>query len=185
MELESGIDPSVLQLELQTPTGALAPDSELLDEVPVAGLVHALQVVEEVAAVLDLAQQAVTRAVVLLVRLEMLGEGLDLLRENRDLDFAGSRITVMTLVFVLDGGLVDLHGILFFLFLCSANREAVTKQGLRFHSKAPAPGINLLRQSQIRAVLYQKCRLPCNTHSRPHCTRSVNTACAVLTDLGI
>lgn len=50
-----------------------------------------------------------TRAVVLLVSLEVSGESFDLLRENSDLNFARSGITVMALIFVTDGGFVELH----------------------------------------------------------------------------
>lgn len=50
-----------------------------------------------------------TRAVVLLVSLEVSGESLDLLRENSDLNFARSGVTVMALIFVTDGGFVELH----------------------------------------------------------------------------
>ena len=100
----------------------LAADAELLDELAVARLVLALEVVEELAAVLHLAKEAVARGVVLLVRLEVGGELLDLLREDRDLHFAGPRVAVVTLEFALDDGLVDVHFLL--LFLDSANREA-------------------------------------------------------------
>jgi hypothetical protein len=55
---------------------------------------------------------------VLLVRLEVGGERLDLLRENRDLDFGGTRVAVVTLEFGLDGGLVDLHFIYSFSLFC-------------------------------------------------------------------
>ena len=87
----------------------LAAEAETLDELLVALFVLALEVVEEVAAVLDLAEKAVTRAVVLLVGLEVGGESLDLLGENGDLNFAGSRVTFMALIFVTDGGFVELH----------------------------------------------------------------------------
>ena len=50
-----------------------------------------------------------TGAVVLLVGLKVSGESLNLLGENGDLNFAGSRITVVTLIFVTDGGFVELH----------------------------------------------------------------------------
>ena len=92
----------------------LTTDAELLDEILILGNVLALEVVEEVAAVLDLAKKAVTGAVVLLVRLEVLGEGRDFLRENRDLDFGRARVRDMAREFVLDGGLVDLDGVFLF-----------------------------------------------------------------------
>ena len=133
---------------------ALAAEAELLDERLVAFLVLALEVVEEVAAVLDLAEQAVTRAVVLVVGLEVSGEGLDLLREDRDLDLAGTRITVVTLELVLDGGLVDVHFRVFFLIFCRPGSQDPALCPDTGH-QAPKPlGIrgrdNLLRQSQIK-----------------------------------
>jgi hypothetical protein len=39
----------------------------------------------------------------------MLRERFDLLGENGDLNFAGSRVTVVALIFVTDGGFVELH----------------------------------------------------------------------------
>ncbi len=65
-----------------------APDAELFDEVRVLVRVGALEIVQELAAVLHLAQKPVAAGMVLLVRLKVLGEGRDLLGENRDLDFA-------------------------------------------------------------------------------------------------
>ena len=101
----------------------LPTDAELLDELLVARLVLALQVVEEAAAVLDLAEEAVAGRMVLLVRLEVGGERLDLLGENRDLDFGRTRVAVVTLEFGLDGGLVDLHFIYFFLFILRTGKQ--------------------------------------------------------------
>jgi hypothetical protein len=39
----------------------------------------------------------------------MLRERFDLLGENGNLNFAGSRVTVVALIFVTDGGFVELH----------------------------------------------------------------------------
>jgi hypothetical protein len=90
-------------------TRLLAAEAETLDELLVALFVLALKVVEEVTTVLNLTEKTMTRAVVLLVSLEVSGESLDLLRENSDLNFARSRVTVMALIFVTDGGFVELH----------------------------------------------------------------------------
>ena len=56
-----------------------------------------------------LAQQAVAAGVVLVVRLEVLGESRDLLRQDRNLNLAGTRVTVMALELALDGSLVNFH----------------------------------------------------------------------------
>jgi hypothetical protein len=54
--------------------------------------------------------------VVLLVDLEVLGEVFDFFREDCDLNFARSGVTIVTLKLFTDGGFVNLsHDTLFFL----------------------------------------------------------------------
>ena len=62
-----------------------AADAELLDDALVPLLVLALHVVEELAALAHHLQEAAARVVVFLVRLEVLGQIVDPLREDRDL----------------------------------------------------------------------------------------------------
>jgi hypothetical protein len=90
-------------------TRLLAAEAETLDELLVALFVLALEVVEEVTTVLNLTEKTMTRAVVLLVSLEVSGKSFNLLGENSYLNFARSGVTVMALIFVTDGGFVELH----------------------------------------------------------------------------
>ena len=132
----------------------LAAETELLDELLVARFVLALEVVEKVAAVGDLAEEAVTAGVVLLVGLEVFGQRLDLAGENRDLHFAGSGIAVVTLEFILDGGLVEFHCfyVLSSLFCKPGSVHTLPKRHLVAYSLPAQTGTrgrdNLLRQSQ-------------------------------------
>ena len=131
----------------------LATEPELLDELLVARFVFALEVIDQIAAVGNLTEKAVARAVILFIGLEVFGEHLNLTSEDGDLYFAGSRITVMTLEFVLDGGLVEFHFLyLSSLILQTGKRSTPPKR----HLAVLEPSVqtdargrdNLLRQSQ-------------------------------------
>src|SRR5581483_2531106 len=73
----------------------LAAEAELLDEGAVALEILALQVVQEPAAATDQLEQATTRVVVVLVRAQVLGQGVDPLGQHRDLDFGRARVRLV------------------------------------------------------------------------------------------
>ena len=73
--------------ECQTPTHRSAADAVLFDDLLVAGNVLALDIVQELAAQADHLQKATTGVVVLLVRLEVVGQFVDAVGEDGDLHF--------------------------------------------------------------------------------------------------
>ena len=73
----------------------LAADAEALDQVLVAGLVLAFEVVEELPALGDHFQKATAAVVVLLVGLEVLGERRDARGQDRHLDFGRTGVAVL------------------------------------------------------------------------------------------
>src|SRR6478752_10500073 len=70
----------------------LAAEAELGDQGAVALEVGALEVTEQAAALADQHQQAAARVVVLAVLTQVLGELVDALGEQRDLDLGGSGV---------------------------------------------------------------------------------------------
>ena len=91
-----------------------------LDEGLVAGLVGALKIVEELAARIDHLDEAEAGTVVLLVGLEVLGEVLDALGEDGNLDLAGTGVLLVALELFADRDGVDLaHGVGVSLILLS------------------------------------------------------------------
>jgi hypothetical protein len=76
---------------------------ELLEQSAVALQVARLQIVEEAAALAHHLEQAAPAVVVLLVRLEVLGEGLDARCEKRDLDLGGAGVAIVLGVLGDDG----------------------------------------------------------------------------------
>src|SRR3569623_382572 len=78
----------------------LAADAEALDQFLVPRLVYALDVVEQAAAGLHQLEQAAAGMVVLAVRLEMLGEVVDALREDRNLHFRRAGIVRLGGIFL-------------------------------------------------------------------------------------
>ncbi|CCB67968.1 protein of unknown function [Hyphomicrobium sp. MC1] len=78
----------------------LAADAVFLDDLLIAGVVLGLDVVKELAALADHLEQATARMVVFLVRLEVLGQLVDAMRQDGDLDFRRA-------------GVVGLRGIVF------------------------------------------------------------------------
>src|SRR3989449_9118561 len=77
-----------------TPFGLMA-ETELVDELPITLQVHALQVLQQAAALADHFQKAALPVVVLGVRPEVVGEAVDPLGEQRDLDRGGARVPVV------------------------------------------------------------------------------------------
>lgn len=81
----------------------LATQAKIFDQLRVRRCVCTLQILKKATAVVDLADQAVTGMMILLVDLEMLGEVFDFLRERRDLDLTGTGVTVVTLKLLANG----------------------------------------------------------------------------------
>src|SRR5690606_6174899 len=95
------------------PRRRLTAQTELLDQCAVTRDVRLLQVLEQPTALADQQQQPTTAVVVLLVRLQVLREVVDAVREQRDLDLGRARVALGTCVFgddlLLRGG-VGRHG---------------------------------------------------------------------------
>src|ERR1044071_1149444 len=83
----------------------LLAEAELRDEAGVAALVLATEIVEERAALVDQHQKAATAMVVLRMALEVLGQVVDALREDRDLDFRRTGVARTTGMFLDQRGL--------------------------------------------------------------------------------
>src|SRR5699024_1653923 len=90
------------------PVSESATQSERGDQRAVALDVDLAQVFQQPAALADQQQQASPGVVVLLVVLEMLGEPLDALREQRDLNFRGAGVALVRGVFGNDS-LLDIR----------------------------------------------------------------------------
>ncbi len=73
----------------------LLADTELADHVAIAIGIMRLQVIQQAAALANQHQQATPRSVILLVRLEMLGQLANPLTQNRDLDFRGTGVRIV------------------------------------------------------------------------------------------
>src|SRR5688572_23970041 len=84
-----------------------AAQTETLDELAVAVDVDIGEVAEQTTTLTDEEEQATTRVVVVLVLLQVLGEVLDSLREERDLDLGGSSVTGVGRV-LFDDRLLDI-----------------------------------------------------------------------------
>src|SRR5688572_5431278 len=84
-----------------------AAQTETLDELAVARDVDIGEVAEQTTTLTDEEEQATTRVVVVLVLLQVLGEVLDSLREERDLDLGGSSVTGVRRV-LFDDRLLDI-----------------------------------------------------------------------------
>ena len=91
------------------PADVLSPQLEALDELLVAVVICALEVIEQTSALADDAHQAASRVMILLVELEVLGELGEPLRQQGYLDLGRSRICLALLV-ALDDGLLGLTG---------------------------------------------------------------------------
>ena len=73
---------------------ALAAQAEVRDDVAVAVQVGALEVAQQAAALADEHQQAAARVVVLGVRAQVLGQLVDPLGQERDLDLGGAGVVL-------------------------------------------------------------------------------------------
>src|SRR6476659_3419203 len=76
----------------------LLADAQTTDQLRIAFRVLALEIVEQPSALADEFEKPPARVMVLRVGLEMLGEVIDALTEERDLNFGGSGIAVVCLV---------------------------------------------------------------------------------------
>src|SRR5687768_2329689 len=83
----------------------LLTDAETADKLGVAVRVLAFEVIEQSPSLANQLQKAAARVVVLCVNLEMLGEIVDALAEERDLNFRGSRVAVVCAVRADDSSL--------------------------------------------------------------------------------
>jgi hypothetical protein len=79
---------------LASPTGQYGygakrspPETKLADQGPIAFDIRPLQVIQQAATLADQLQQPAPRIVIMGVRLQMVGEVVDPLTEDRDLDF--------------------------------------------------------------------------------------------------
>src|SRR5262249_55107422 len=82
--------------------GSLATQPQIFDQGLVATLVSSIEVVEQASPLAHELQQPAARGVVFHVRLEMIREFGDPLREERDLYFAGARVSGFALVLAYD-----------------------------------------------------------------------------------
>ena len=77
--------------------GNLLTQFQLLGDRLVTGQVGVMQVVEQTAALANHHQKSTTRAVIFLVALQMLGQMVDALREQRDLHVCGTGVLLVRL----------------------------------------------------------------------------------------
>ena len=87
-----------------SPDSALLPDAQLGDQGAITFHVLLLEVIQEAAALTDHFQQAPVGVLILGVGAHMLGEDVDALGENSDLDLGGPGIALMGTVGVDDFG---------------------------------------------------------------------------------
>jgi hypothetical protein len=92
----------------------LLAEAETLDQGAIAIGIFPLQVIEQFATLAHHAQEASTRVVILDMLFKMTGQVVDARREERDLDFRGTRVALNTLIIGHNLGLVcslDCHGL--------------------------------------------------------------------------
>ena len=92
--------------EMGHPQGRLLADAELADHGLVALGIVFLEVVEQAAALADQHEKTAARAVVFLVRLEVLRQLADALAEQGDLNFGTAGVALMRAVTVNEGFLL-------------------------------------------------------------------------------
>src|SRR6516225_1173224 len=86
-------------------TALLLPDAQTFDELPVPRVVLGLEVVEQPATLTDELQKSPAAVEVLLVRLEVLGEHVDALGEQRHLHLGGTGVGLVGAVLLDDSRL--------------------------------------------------------------------------------
>ena len=91
-------------------------DTELIDDSAVTLDVLGHQIVQHLAALTDHLQQAAAGVMILLVGTEVLGEVVDSLGENGDLNFRGTRVALMACILLDDLCLFALQHCVFHLF---------------------------------------------------------------------
>ena len=99
---------------------ALFAQVQFFDDGAVALDIGLLEVTQQVASVADHLQHATATVMVFVVGLEVLGQGVDAIRQNGDLHLGGTGVALMGLE-LLDNGLLFflLHGLFTFLLLCA------------------------------------------------------------------
>src|SRR6266702_1688736 len=107
-----GRDPASPKRPRTSPTlpnlASSAAQSEPLDQGPVTGDVRALEVAEQPPTAADHLQQATTRVMIVLVDLQVLGEPVDPVRQDRHLHLGRARVTLLGRVLRDDLGLLVL-----------------------------------------------------------------------------
>ena len=102
-------DPShIVMLNRQVGRPVLPSDTKVFDDLEVAVVFRAFEVIEEFAAVVDHRDETAAGVVILGVGLEMLGEVFDAFGENGDLNVGGAGVLGVELVLGADGACVDL-----------------------------------------------------------------------------
>src|SRR5712692_4490060 len=137
--------------------GDLLPDVQPLDQIGVALRVFRLEVVEQPASAADQHQQATARVMIFRVGLEVLGEVVDALAENRNLYFGRTGVRVVRLVGANQFGLAvfgQRHGL-----FPSTSAPEPSGTGRAVYQKIPYSNKrNMLHQDHRRV---QKPRCPC------------------------
>src|SRR5581483_4886685 len=133
----------------------LTAQAETRDDVLVARVVLLLEIVEQAATLPDHDQQSAARMEILLVALKMLGQILDALAQDRDLDFRRAGVLLALGVF-LDN----------FRFPLCGNRHRVLLSRIRGSSHAPERARPLRNGSKRRACL-PTWRKPCRRGQSP------------------
>jgi len=92
------------------PENPLLANAELIDDGAIALVVGLLEVVEKTAAAADELQETAAAVMILRVRLEVLGQIGDSIREKRNLHFRGARVALVDGVLGNEVGLLFLGG---------------------------------------------------------------------------
>src|SRR6266481_2387662 len=140
-------------------------DSELFRQHSVALHVLLAQVFEEPAPLADQHEQAAAGVVVLLVRLEVVGQAVDALGQKRDLHFGGAGVALVSLE-LLDEALLPVDGQLHARILPGAPPPIATP---------PEPWLRLQRDGFVYMAKTIK-----DGVSLPRCPRGVKTLRALL-----
>src|SRR6266851_1759503 len=152
--------------------GALLPDVQALDQIGVALRVLRLEVVEQPASAADQHQQATARVMIFRVGLEVLGEVVDALAENRNLYFGRTGVRVVCLVGANQFGLAvfgQRHGLFPPRALQSRSepdapyaRKSLTRTSATCYTRITAG----CKSPGVRAASATPMRLPCRSSNR-------------------